>query len=328
MKYVILGSNSFTGSHLVDELLANPENSVVGISRSPEKSALYLPYKARQTTNYEFHQCDIVREFERLIHLLDEIRPECIINYVALTEVHQSHLTPEEYFETNTLAVVRLCQKLLQRHYLKSYVHISSAEVYGNCEKPVEESRPPNPTTPYAISKAAADAYLLTLFKHYQFPVIIIRSTNVYGKHQQLYKIIPRALIRLALGQKIELHDGGTFVRPFIHVRDACRGVVSAINRGSSGNIYHFSAEIDSSITMVVRLICQKMGRDFVESTVPVQERTGHDRRYSLDYSKAIRELDWQPEIPFDQGIEQVITWIGENWEEILKEPLTYVHRS
>ena len=327
MKYVILGSNSFSGSYLIDELLKNPSNRVVGISRSPEKSNLYLPYAARKTKSFTFCQCHLVREFQRLLQLLDEIEPEYIINYAAQTEVYQSHLTPLEYFETNTLAVVKLCDELRRREYLSRYIHISSAEVYGNCTKPVRESTPPRPTTPYAVSKAAADAYLLSLFKHYRFPVIIIRSTNVYGKHQQLYKVIPRTIIRLRLGQKVELHDGGRFVRPFIHITDACRGVIAAIERGRHGNIYNFSALHNSQIRAVVKLICQKMGKDFEGSTVSVEERTGHDRRYWLDYSKAVRELGWRPQIPFEQGVDEVIQWIEDNWEEVKREPQVYIHR-
>ena len=334
MRYVILGSNSFSGSHLMDELLSNQDNSVYGISRSPEKSALYLPYKARADRgNYEFRQCNIVHEFEKLVRMLDVIQPECIINYAALTEVYQSHQTPVEYFETNTMAMVKLCHELslgtqhLRQKYLKCYIHISSAEVYGSCEKPVDESTPPHPTTPYAVSKATADDYLTTLFKHSGFPVIIIRSTNVYGKHQQLYKIIPRTVIKLMQGKKIELHDGGNFVRPFIHVTDAARGVIAAIERGKPGNIYNFSTECNLSIEEVVKLICQKMGKDFESSTVSVEERTGHDRRYWLDYSKANKKLAWYPFIPFERGLDEVISWIEDNWEEVLKEPQSYIHK-
>ena len=324
MKYVILGSNSFSGSYLVAELLQNPANTVIGISRSPEKSTLYLPYKHQK--NFHFYQCHIIREFDKLMLILNKIQPECIVNYVALTEVYQSSLTPVEYFETNTLAVVKLCNELSQRKYLKHYIHISSAEVYGPCHR-VRESTPPQPTTAYAVSKAAADAYLLTLFKHYKFPTIVIRSTNVFGKGQQLYKIIPRAIIRFKLGQKVELHDGGKFVRPFIHIRDACRGVTAAIEKGKHGDIYNFSAQHNSSISEVVKLICQKMGKDFRESTVSVEERTRHDRRYSLDYSKAVKQLDWRPQIPFEKGVDEVIQWIEENWEEVKREPQVYIHK-
>lgn len=327
VKYVVIGSNSFTGSHMVAELLKDPGNIIIGISRSPEKSALYLPYKKCQMTNFVFKQCDISKAFSQLMSVIDIFEPDYIINYAAQTEVYQSNLTPVSYFETNTLAVVRLCHELSQRSYLKRYIHISSAEVYGARDYPVRESTSPNPTTPYSISKLAADYYLLSLFKHCGFPVIIIRSTNVYGKHQQLYKIIPRSVIRLMQGRKIELHDGGTFIRPFIHVRDACHGVTAAIENGTIGNIYNFSTNCNLLVAAVVRLICHKMGSDFKRCTVSVEERTGHDRRYWLDYSKAQRELGWLPKISFEDGLDEVITWIRDNWEAIQQEPLIYNHK-
>lgn len=325
VKYAIIGSNSFSGSHLVDELLGD-SNWVVGISRSPEKSALYLPYKARESGNFEFHQCDI-RDSDKLMALLDRIRPDYVVNYAAQTEVYQSTLTPVEYFETNTLAVVRLCHELRSREWLKCYVQISSAEIYGDCEIPVREGAPLRPTTPYAASKAAADFYLLAAHKHQRFPVIIVRSTNVYGRGQQLYKVIPRAIIRLMKGQKVELHSGGTFVRPFLYIRDACRGVLKAIQAGSPGNIYHFAPPQNKSVAEVVQRICRRLGHDFRESTVDVEERTGHDLRYSLDWYRARHNLGWYPRVSFDQGLDAVIEWIEDNWEEIEKEPQAYVHK-
>ena len=328
MIYVVIGSNSFTGSWMVDELLANPENLIIGISRSPEKGEFYLPYKTHQLdSKFLFHQCHIVREFERLMKIIDDFQPDFIINYAAETEVYQSHLTPVEYFETNTLGVVQLCNELKGRSYLKRYIHISSAEIYGPCNSPVRESTSPYPTTPYAVSKLAADLYLLASFKHDHFPAIIIRSTNVYGKHQQIYKIIPRSVIRLIRGEQIELHNGGTFIRPFIHVRDACRGVLAAIERGGIGEVYNFTAECNLTIFEVVRLICQKMGCDFEASTVSVEERTDHDRCYMLDDSKARGHLDWRPQVPLEDGLDEVIAWIKGNWEAVQTEPLIYQHK-
>lgn len=328
MKYVVIGSNSFTGGWMVDELLANPENLIVGVSRSSEKSELYLPYKSHQLdSKFLFRQCNVVTEFEKLMEIIDDFKPDIVINYAAETEVYQSQLTPVEYFETNTVAVVHLCHELSKRTYLRRYIHISSAEVYGPCSSPVRESTPPMPTTPYAVSKLGADFYLMALFRHSEFPVIIIRSTNVYGKHQQLYKIIPRTIIRLTRGEQIELHNGGTFIRPFIHVADACNGVLAAVDKGTTGQIYNFTAECTLTVSEVVRLICQKMGYDFEASTVSVEERTGHDRCYLLDDSLARGHLGWRPQVPFDEGVDEVITWIKECWEAIQTEPLIYQHK-
>lgn len=326
-KYVVIGSNCFSASHLVDALLEDSSNLVVGISRSPEKSALYLPYKARQTENFRFYQLDLVRQPDKIISLLNEIEPAYIINYAALSEVYISNQSPLDYFNINTSAVVNLCSQLRERKYLKFYVHISSAEIYGPCDKPVNESALLNPTTAYAVSKAAADLYLITAFKHFGFPVIIIRSTNVYGKHQQLYKIIPRTAIYLTEGKKIELHGGGGTVRPFIHIRDVARGIIKAMQYGKAGNIYHFSTNNQYPIAKVVERMCQLMGYDFKTSTVIVKGRPGQDSRYLLDYSKSKNELSWSPQVPFDDGLREVILWVRNNWQEISHEPHNYIHK-
>ncbi len=326
-KYVVIGSNCFSGSALVDALLEDPSNLVVGISRSPEKSALYLPYQARQTKNFKFYQLDLVRQPGELISLLDEIEPAYIINYAALSEVYISNQSPVDYFNINTSAVVNLCNQLRERKYLKFYVHISSAEIYGPCQKPVTESAPLNPTTAYAVSKAAADFYLLTAFKHFSFPVIIIRSTNVYGKHQQLYKIIPRTAINLTEGKKIELHGGGKVARIFIHIRDVSRGIIKAMQYGKPGNIYHFSTDNRYSIAEVIERMCQLMGYDFKASTVIVEGRPGQDSQYLLDYSKSKIELGWSPQVLFDDGLREVISWVRDNWQDISGEPHTYIHK-
>lgn len=324
---VVIGSNCFTGGHLVDALLEEPGNSVVGISRSPEKTALFLPYKARRTPNFRFEQVDLVREPERLRNVLDEHEPEYVINVAALSEVNLSNFQPLEYFQTNTLGVVNLCSWLRTRPYLRRYVHVSSAEVYGACAHPVTEAAPLNPSTPYAVSKAASDMYLLTLRQNFGFPVTLIRSTNVYGKHQQLYKIIPRSVIYVKQGRKIELQGGGKAVKSFVHIRDVTHGVLRVLASETPAPVYHFSTRNEMTVAEVVGMVCGLMGRDPAASTVGVGDRVGQDARYCLDWSKAAREFGWAPEVSFEQGVKEVVSWVEEYWREILQEPQEYVHK-
>lgn len=326
-KYVIIGSNCFSASNFVDLLLDDPNNHVIGISRSSEKSKLFLPYKFCDTKNFEFHQLDLVRQPDDIIQLLDEIKPDYVVNYAALSEVALSNFKPNEYFQVNTLGVVNLCNQLRTREYLRRYIHISSAEVYGRLEGTVTETAPLNPSTPYAVSKAAADLYLLTLVRNFDFPVNIIRSTNVYGKHQQLFKIIHRTVIYLKKERKIELHGGGLAVKSFIHIRDVAQGIMKVIQLGKPGEIYHFSTQNRDTIADIVRMICEKMGYDYEENTSIVGERLGQDPQYILDCTKSYNELDWFPQISFDEGLNEVITWIEESWGEILEEPLEYIHK-
>ncbi len=326
-RYLVIGSNCFTGSHIVDALRGQPGAQVVGVSRAPEYKPLYLPYAARRREGWEFRQIDFVREPERLLSLLDEVRPQVVIHVAALSEVALSHELPLEYFETNTVGTVRLCDHLRRRDYLERYVHISSAEIFGSTLKPVDESARFDPTTPYAVSKAAADMYLHSLMRNFNFPAILIRSTNVYGRHQKLYKIIPRTAIYLKMGKTIELHGGGTAKKSFIHVRDVVAGLMLALEKGAPGT-YHFSVPSSRTVADVVRLVCDCLGRDFSGAVQAVGERLGQDSRYELDCGKAARELGWSPRISLEDGVKETIAWIEANWEEVRREPLTYIHSS
>jgi len=325
-SYLVIGSNSFTGSHIVDALLDNPQNCVVGVSRSPEYKDIFLPYKRHSLDRYRFHPIDLTKQFDELTKLIEAVKPQVIINVAALSEVGLSNERPVEYFETNTLTVVKLCNYLRQQTYLERYVHISSAEIFGSCEKPVHEEALFNPNTPYAVSKAAADMYLNVLIKNFNFPALLIRTTNVYGRHQQLFKIIPRTIIYLKLGKKIQIQGGGKAIKSFIHIRDAVRGMLLAIDYGQSGT-YHFSMDSDQTVADVIALICRRMGYDFKTSTVVSDDRVGQDNRYWLDCSKAERELKWKPLVSFEQGVSEVMAWIEGNWSAIQKEPLTYIHK-
>lgn len=323
---VVIGSNCFTGSHIVDGLLADRQTRVVGISRSPEYPEWFLPYKKRIGANFEFRQIDLVREFDRITALLDDLKPQVVINVAALSEVALSNDSPVEYFETNTAAVVRLCHYLRGCAQLERYVHISSAEIFGSCETAAAEDRLFKPSTPYAASKAAADLYLNTAIRNVGFPATIIRSTNVYGPCQQLYKIIPRTIIYLRLRRTLELHGGGTSVKSFIHVRDVVGGVQLAIERGGPG-AYHFSVPSAQTVADIVRGLCVRMGYEFERVTRVVPERPGQDARYWLDCAKAHRDLGWQPEVSFGAGLDEVVAWVDANWNRLMQGPLVYVHR-
>jgi dTDP-glucose 4,6-dehydratase len=328
MRYVVIGSNCFTGSHLVDALVADPGNEVTGISRSPEYAPVFLPYKHRSgRQRFVFHQLDIVRNAAAVLALLDEIEPEVVINAAALSEVGLSNHRPNEYFDVNTAAVVGLCNHLRNRAYLQHYVHVSSAEIFGSCDEPADEATRFNPSTPYAVSKAAADMYLRTIERNFGFPVITIRSTNVYGRYQQLYKIIPRTVIYLKQGRTIELHNGGRATKSFIHVRDVVRGTLMAIQHGAPG-AYHLSVPSTETVAEVVARVCETLGYDARRATRAVGERLGQDTRYWLDCSKAERVLGWRPEVPFTEGLAEVIDWIERNWNEVAAQPLEYVHQA
>lgn len=324
-KVGVIGSNCFTGAHIVEAFLEAGDD-VLGISRSEQPSPIFLPYKANKSSRFSFHKLDVIKEMPALMQLFDAEKPDVVIFVAALSEVALSNERPIEYFDINTAAVVKLCEFLRRRSWLKRYVHISSAEIFGPCPSPAAETAFFNPSTPYAVSKAAADMHLGVLARNAGFPVTIVRSTNVYGARQQLFKIIPRSAIYIKQGRPIELHGGGMAMKSFVHIRDVVRGLAEAVARDASGP-FHFSVGNDLTVADVVGLVCKRMNVPFEVATRPAAERLGQDARYWLDCRRAQRELDWSPRIEMAEGINEVVDWIETNWPEIQTQPLEYRHR-
>lgn len=327
-KVVVIGSNSFSGAYFTDCLLSGTGHTVIGISRSPEKKSLYLPYKKNKNlSRFRFCRFDLNEDMAALLAFLDEEQPEVIVNYAAQSEVAPSWENPLHWYKTNVLAVVALTNHLKDKRYLKRYVHISSPEIYGTCQGSVYEDAPYNPSTPYAASKAAGDMFIQVLVKNFDFPAILIRSTNVYGPCQQLFKIIPRSIISIKAGRKIPLHGGGKAVKSYIHIRDVCDGTMKAMENGQPGAIYHLSPPSGYTVRSIVQRICDKLGKNFNDSVDVVEERPGQDAAYVINSDKARKELRWEPRVGIDEGLQECIDWVNENWEAIMKEPLSYEHK-
>ncbi len=326
-KVIVIGSNSFSGSDFVDLLLENGGYHVIGVSRSPEKSSLFLPYKKRNSEKFQFHQIDLNKDLAKFSSILEEFQPDYIVNFAAQSEVAPSWENPHHWFQTNAVALTQLANLLKNTSYLQKYVHISSPEVYGTCVGNILETAPLNPSTPYAASKAAGDLSLFAFAKNFPFPLVMVRATNVYGAHQQLFKIIPRSAIYLKLGKTIELHGGGVAVKSYIHIRDVSRGELAIMEHGRVGEIYHLSPDQGVAVRDVVQTICEKMHVDFAKSVKAVAERLGQDKAYTIDSSKARHELGWSPQISLGEGIEQTVAWVKESLDEIIQEPLQYVHK-
>jgi len=242
-RVAVIGSNSFSGSDFIDLLLETGRFEVLGISRSPEKGPLFLPYLRHGRDYFRFQQGDLNHDLPAIMSTLDGFEPGYVVNFAAQSEVGPSWLHPEQWFQTNAVALTAFANALKDRKYLHRYVHISSPEVYGSCEGRVTEEAPLNPSTPYAASKAAGDLSLFAFAKSAGFPLVMIRATNVYGAHQQLFKIIPRAAIYVRMGKTIELHGGGHAVKSYIHIRDISRGELAAMEHGRASAIYHFSPD-------------------------------------------------------------------------------------
>lgn len=327
-KIFVLGANAFSGQDLVDLLLDDPLNRVIGVSRSPERSALFLRYRTRENLEaYRYYQLDMNRQMPEILELLDRERPEWIVNFAAQSEVAPSWEYPEHWFQTNTVALSLLVNHLRRRDYLERYLHVSSPEVYGTCEGHVTEEAPFHPSTPYAASKAAADLLLSTFHSQFGFPLLTVRATNVYGARQQLFKIIPRSAIYIRQGQKIPLHGGGAAVKSYIHVRDISRGELAILQQGQPGKIYHLSPDEGIAVRRVVATIAERFGKTLEEVVTIVDERPGQDAAYVIDSRRARQKLGWAPRIGFAEGIDEVVQWVKDYWTEILQQPLDYRHK-
>lgn len=325
-RIAVIGSNSFSGSDFIDHVLGDDATKVLGISRSPEKGRMALPYLDHGRERFRFLQADLNLDIAEILEQLDRFRPHYIVNFAAQSEVAPSWEHPEHWFQTNTVALAQLVNGLKDRRYLERYVHISSPEAYGTCSGTVYEDAPLNPSTPYAASKAAADLLLQTYRKNFDFPLVTVRATNVYGAHQQLFKIIPRSVIRLRRGDTIELHGGGVAVKSFIHIRDVSRGEEAIMERGTPGELYHLSPDQGYEVRFVVKRICELMGEDVSARTKAVAERLGQDAAYVIDSGKARKAFGWKPQVTLDEGLQGVIDWIDRFWSDISQARHEYVH--
>ena len=325
---LIIASNSFTGSHLVDHCL-DKGYKVIGISRSDEYPKVMLPYLYRSNnSNFSFYKLDVNKDLESILKICDENEPEIIANFAAQGEVRTSWLYPSQWYETNTIAIVKLTDELRKRSYLKKYLTASTPEVYGSTSDNLQENNYYSPSTPYAASKLAGDLHLLTLFKRYDFPVVFTRSANVYGIHQQLYRIIPRTIIYLRMQKKIQLHGNGRSERSFIHIRDVAGASLKVAEKGVNGDVYHISSEgNDISIYSLVNNICEVMDYDFKSSVELIDQNFGQDSKYSISSSKLRTELNWKPSVSIESGIDEMIQWVDDNWSDIKKMPLEYIHK-
>ena len=329
-KILVIGSNSFTAGHFINYILENTDSEIVGISRSPEYNPVFLPflYNKQRSSRYSFHQIDINQNIEKVCSILDSFRPHVVVNYAAQGEVRNSWKWPEQWYQTNCLSVVRLVEHLKNMDCLKKYVSISTPEVYGATVENIKENHNYNPSTPYAASKLAGELHLFALQKCYDFPVVFTRAANLYGIHQQLYRIIPRTIIYLKMGKKIDLHGRGQALRAFIHARDVADLTYKAITHGKNGEVYHIAPDGNLlSIADLVRLICQLMDHEYESSINLIDENFGQDSCYSMDASKAKNELGWSQKVDFENGLRETIEWININWNFIRNQELEYVHK-
>ncbi len=328
MTYLVLGSNSFAGASCVDHFLKNGQ-TVVGVSRSASVHPAILAYaKNTSIKNFQFYPFDLNQQFSEIQALIAEKKPKYILDFVGQGMVAESWKTPEQWYQTNIVSKVKLHNFLRNCDFLEKYIRISTPEVYGHREDPVDETVNFNPSTPYAVSHAAIDMSLQAFYKQYQFPVVFTRFANFYGPCQQLYRIIPRTIIYALTNKKLILHGGGTSSRAFIYGEDIACALEATLQKGKIGHTYHFSGDQLISIADLVNKICHRLMISFDEFVSTGPERPGKDAIYLMNDQKAKKDLSWQPRMMLDQGIEKTIEWVHDNLSVIQTLPLEYQHKA
>lgn len=329
-RIVVIGSNSFSGASFVSHCLRRGWE-VLGMSRSEEANPVFLPYRwqcsAGELARFRFTQLDLNLHAQEMVEAVAGFEAPYVVNFAAQSMVAESWEHPEHWYQTNVVANVRLHDGLRKIPGLKKYVHVSTPEVYGSCSGDVREDAPFNPSTPYAASRAACDLHLLTFFKNYGFPVVFTRAANVFGPGQQLYRIVPRTLLFLALGRKLQLHGGGRSVRSFIHIDDVSDGTLRAVLEGDPGDVFHLSTTRTVSIRDLVAMMCGQAGVAFGDFAEIVADRPGKDSAYLLDSTLARTKLGWKDGISLEEGIADTHKWVSDNLEVLRAQPMNYVHK-
>ena len=326
-RFLVLGSNSFSGATFCDHL-ASLGHDVVATSRSDEPHDAFLPYKwSPRPGSVRFRRIDINHDLDALDALLREERPTHVVNFAAQSMVGESWQFPDHWMMTNVVSTVRLHERLRRYDGLERYVHVTTPEVYGSTEGWVREDTPFNPSTPYAVSRAAGDMSLRTYFDTHGFPVVSTRAANVYGPGQQLYRIVPRTIVAALGGQKLRLDGGGKSVRVFIHMTDVSDATLAIARTGRLGETYHISGYELVSIRQLVETILERLGKSFEDCVEIGPDRPGKDAAYTLDSFKLRTELGWRDRIGLEQGIDDVIAWARRFEGALPALPTRYEHK-
>lgn len=252
---------------------------------------------------------DVNENLRAILDIVERERPTHFVNFAALNMVAESWANYADYYQTNVVGMARLNDALVKIGCLEKYLQISTPEVYGSTGTLLAEGAPFNPSTPYAVSRAANDMNLRTLHREYGFPVCFTRTVNVYGEFQALYRIVPRTLLCAMRGRKLKLHGGGRSTRSFIYVADFAEAALRVAIAGRPGEDYHISTGEQTSIRDLVERLCRVAGVRLEDVAEDAEERPGKDMNYQLDSTKIRSELGWQDLTSLEIGLRDTASW-------------------
>ena len=319
MRLIVTGGAGFIGSNYVKHLL---NGSLRGVSKITILDKLTYAgtrsnFKNLDTQDFDFVEGDICDQglVEKLV-----ARHDAIINFAAESHVDRSISQSRDFIVTNILGTHTLLEAVRKNENV-TLLQVSTDEVYGSIESGASlEDDLLLPNSPYAASKASADLLVRSYFKTYDLNVLITRSSNNYGPNQFPEKLIPLFITNLLENRTVPVYGGGKNIRDWLHVDDHCRGIHLALTNGKPGSIYNIGGGTQiSNIDLTQRLI-QILGKD--ETSISyVQDRLGHDFRYSINHNKITSELGYRPSVQFETGLLETVDWYQENtsWWKALK---------
>jgi dTDP-glucose 4,6-dehydratase len=324
IKILVLGSNSFAGSCLVDYLLKK-NFKVFGISRSKENNIKYK--KNNKIKNFIFLKADINKDLTKIEKIIDKNKFKLIIDFMGQGMVAESWDNADQWFKTNVYNKIKLIDILSKKKFLKRYIRISTPEVYGSSKYKIKENSNFNPSTPYALTHSTIDQYLKLSFKKNRFPYVVLRFSNFYGETQPMYRIIPKTIISIIKGKKLPLHGGGNSLRSFIYIDDFCSAIYKSISKSKIGEIYNVSSNEIITIKNLIKKICLKMNKKFSEVIYIEKDRPGKDQKYFMDNTKVKKYLNWKNKINLDKGLDKVISWQILNKKKLIYLKTYYTHK-
>ncbi|WP_048149008.1 dTDP-glucose 4,6-dehydratase [Methanolacinia paynteri] len=320
MNLLVTGGCGFIGSNFIRYMLETYNDlSIVNYDKLTYAGNPENLKDIEDCGRYTFVQGDIC-DFDLVSSVISKYNIDTIVHFAAESHVDRSIDGGYEFVKTNVLGTFTMLDAAL-KNGIKRFIHISTDEVYGSTpDKPFEEIDILNPSSPYSSSKAGSDLLALSFFTTHKLPVIVTRCTNNYGPYQYPEKLIPFFVSNLMEGKKVPVYGTGKNIRDWLYVIDHCRAIDFVLHNGIPGEIYNIGGGEEKTNLEITYKILELLGKD--ESMIEyVEDRKGHDFRYSLDFGK-LRSMGWEPEYSFDDAIEETVNWYVENesWWRPLKE--------
>ncbi|NWU39549.1 TGDS dehydratase, partial [Hylia prasina] len=317
-RVLVTGGAGFIASHVVVSLVKNyPNYLIINLDKLDYCASLKNLETVSGKENYKFVQGDIC-EPDFIKQLFETEKIDIVLHFAAQTHVDLSFWHALEFTYVNVYGTNVLVAAAHEAN-VEKFVYVSTDEVYGgSTDEEFDESSPKRPTNPYASSKAAAECFVQSYWERYQFPVVITRSSNVYGPHQYPEKVIPKFISLLQQNRKCCIHGSGLQRRNFLYATDVVEAFLTVLKEGKPGEIYNIGTNFEMSIAQLAKELIHLIKKTSSESEMEhwmdyVKDRPTNDLRYPMS-SEKMHNLGWRPKVPWKEGITKTIEWYRENF--------------